>query len=168
MFTSSINQSKSIFDNLFFLILFATLKKSICWIEIVSRSIMTSKFSRFSMFISKSISKTLKIATIICSFISSSIFFQKSISKHQYQKLYFIIDDLFEMFVEKRTKSDLLHIKKIEFFSKKFRQFKITFYFRFAINQNKIINQNSKTSNSKNFRQFMFAKMNRVKFSFFV
>ena len=107
----------------------------------------------------------MKIATIVCSSTSQFIFSQKSISKQQHQKFYFIIDDLFEMFAEKRTKSNSLHIKKIEFFSKIFHQFKITFYFRFAINQNKSINQNSKTSNSKNFHQFMFAKMNRVKFT---
>ena len=53
----------------------------------------------------------MKIATIFCSFISSFIFFQKSVSKYQHQKFYFIIDDLFEMFVKKFTKSNLLHIK---------------------------------------------------------
>ena len=72
------------------------------------------------------------------------------------------------MFVKKRTKSNLLHIKKIEFFSKIFYQVKIIFYFRsVAVNQSESINQNSKTSNSKNFQQHTFAKSNRVKFTFF-
>ena len=58
------------------------------------------------------------------------------------------------------------HIKKIEFFSKIFHQSKIIIYFRFAINQDISINQNSKTSNSKNYRQHTFAKSNRIKFIF--
>ena len=55
------------------------------------------------------------------------------------------------------------HIKKIEFFSKISRQFKITFHFKFAINQIKLINQNSKTSNSKIFQQYTFTNSNRIK-----
>ena len=141
----------------------ATSKKSLFWVEMISRSIMTSKFSRFSIFTSKSISTCTKIASIIC----SSTFFQKSVSKHQHQKFYLIIDDLFEMFVEKRTKSNLIHIKKIEFFSKISHQFKITFYFKFAINQSESITQNSKTSNQRSFQQHTLAKSNRVKFNSF-
>ena len=179
MFISFITFQKSIFDISFSLISVATSiatsisivisRKSISWFEITSRSIIASKRSRFSIVTSKKSFKTLKIATIVCSSTSSFIFFQKSISKHQHQhqKFYFIIDDLFEMFVEKRTKSNLLQIKKIEFFSRISHQFKITFYFKFAINQNKSISQNSKISNSKNFQQYTFAKSNRVKFTSF-
>ena len=167
LFTLFVNHSKSIskfsLSNTSFVTSIATSKK-ISWIEIVSRSIIASKFSRFSVFTSKIKSKTLKIATISCLSTSSLSFFQKSTSKHQ--KFYYIIENLFEMFVEKRTKSNQSHIKKIEFFSKISRQFKITFYFKFAINQNKSIIQNSKTSNSKNFQQHTFAKSNRIKFIF--
>ena len=50
---------------------------------------------------------------------------------------------------------------------KNFYQFKITFYFKFAINQNKSINQKSKISNSMNFHfhQHMFAKTIRIIFN---
>ena len=131
MFTSFSSQSKSISkfslsDTSFviskqsFIASTATSKTQIFWIEIVSRSIIASKFSRLSIFTSKSISNALKIATIVCSFISSFIFSQKSVSKHQHQKFYFIIDDLFEMFAEKRSQSDLLHIKKRASFSNVF------------------------------------------------
>ena len=175
MFASFIDRSKTIFDNSFFLISFvtskqsistsfATSRKSIFWVEIVSRSVIASKSSRLSIFTSKMISICTKIASIICSSIS-----QTSNSKHQ--KSYLIIEDLFEMFVEKLTKSNLLHIKKRVFFSIvfSFRQINITFYFRFvAINQSKSINQNSKISNSKNFQQHTFAKSNRVRFTFFI
>ena len=68
------------------------------------------------------------------------------------------------MFAEKFKRTDLLHIKKIEFFSKIFKQIQIIFYFRFAVNQKASISQNSKTSKSKSFRQFMFAKSIRIKF----
>ena len=175
MLVSSIDQSKTIFNNSLFLISFATSKqsiftnfatsrKSIFWVEIVLRSVIASKSSRLSVFTSKMISTCTKIASIICSFIS-----QTSNSKHQ--KSYLIIEDLFEMFVEKFTKSNLLHIKKRVFFSIvfSFRQISITFYFRFAaINQSKSISQNSKISNSKNFQQHTLAKSNRVKFTFFI
>ena len=60
------------------------------------------------------------------------------------------------------------HVRKIEFFPKISRQFKITFYFRPAVNQNKSISQSSKTSNSKSFHQFMSAKSIRAKSSPFI
>ena len=161
MLTSSISQSKSIIDISFSDISFATsiaTSKKIFWVEIVSRSIMTSKSSRFSIFTSKRVSIIAKTASNICSSTS-----QTSNSKHQ--KSYFTIENLFEMFVEKRTKSDLLHIKKIEFSSKVSHQVKITFYFKSVANQNKSISQSSKTSNSKNFQQRTLAKSNRIKFN---
>ena len=172
MLTLSTNQSNSIFDNSFSMISFATSiatsRKQIFWIEIISRSVIASKFSRFSIFTSKIISKSLKIASVICSSISSSIFSQKSISKHQHQKFYLTIDDLFEIFAKKRTKSNLSHIKKIEFSSKISRQLKIIFYFKSAANQSISISQDSKTSNSRSLNQFMSAKMSRVKFTHFI
>ena len=165
LLTSSVSHSESIskfsFSNTLSATSIATSKK-IFWIEIVSRSVIASKFSRFPVSTSKIKSKTLKIAAISCSPISPSSFSQKSTSKHQ--KSYFIIEDLFEMFAEKRTKSDQSHIRKIEFFSRVFRQFKITFYFRSAINQSKSITQNSKTSNSRSFQQHTSAESNRIKF----
>ena len=165
MFISSVISSKTI-SNISFLdtssvtskqsfIAFATSKKQISWIEIISRSVVASKSSRFSISTSKQTFKCTKSAFFICSSISSSTFFSK---------FYLIIDDLYEMFVEKSKRMNLLHIKKNSTFSCVFHQIKITFYFKFAINQNASINQNSKISNSKNFYQFMFAKSIRVKF----
>ena len=177
MLTSLITSQKTIVDILFSDILsitskqsFATSietsKKSIFWVEIVSRSVIASKSSRFSIFTFKSISTCTKTASNICSFISHQISIRKH--QHQEQKFYFTIENLFEMFVEKRMISNLQHIKKIEFFSKIFYQIKIIYFFKFAINQSKSISQNSKISNSKNLNQFMFAKMSRVKFTFFI
>ena len=57
--------------------------------------------------------------------------------------------------------------QKNRIFFKISRQFKI-FFFRFAINQNAFINQNSKTLKLKIFCQFIFAKSIRVKFLFFI
>ena len=153
MLTSFVSHSESIFIFSFFLISFATSnatsRKSIFWVEIVSRSVK---------------------ASVVCSFTSSSIFSQKSVSKHQHQKFYFTIQDLFEMFDEKLKRTDFLHIKqhikKIECSLKIFNQSKIIFYFRFAVNQSKSISQSSKTSNSRNFQQHMSAESNRVKFIF--
>ena len=145
---------------------FAT-SRNLFSIETISRSTISSLRLRLSIATSKNVSKMTKITSMICSFISSSIFSRNSASKHQ--KFYLIIDDLFKMFVEKFKKTNFLHtkyhIKKIEFFLKISHQFKITFYFRFAVNQNKSISQNSKTSNSKSFQQYTFAKSNRVKFT---
>ena len=151
--------SKTISKISFFDISSATSRKQIFWTEIVSRSVVSSKSSRFSIFTSKFLSKTLKIASVARSFIS----FQTSFRKH-FQKFYLIIDDLYEIFVEKSKRMSLLHIKRDSFISKIFYQVKITFYLKFAINQNKSITQNSKISNSKNFHQFMFAKSIRFKF----
>ena len=147
MFILFVNHSKSIFDISFFLISFATSKKSIFWIEIISRSVIASKFSRFSVFASKRISNIAKTASNICSFISQK-------SKHQHQISYFIIDDLYRMFAEKFKSIDLSRhqIRRIFSSSVDFRQsiqrvlvqIKITFYFKFAINQNKSISQDSK------------------------
>ena len=172
MFTSFIDQSKSIFDNSLPMISsvtsistsISTSKKSIFWVEIVSRSVIASKSSRLPVATLNIVSRKTKNATSDCSSTSFSISLQKSTSKHQ--KSYLTIADLFEMFAEKRTKSDLQHIKKIQFFSKISHQFKITFYFRSAANHSKPISQNSKISNSMNFQQHTFAKSNRVKFTF--
>ena len=172
LLTSFVNHSKSTLDISFSLTSFvtskqsfiasiATSKKQIFWVEIVSRSVIASKLSRLSVFTSKILSKALKIETIICSSISSSIF---STSQSKHQKFYLTIENLFEMFAEKRIKSDLVRIKKSKSFSKLFNQIRITFYFKFAINQSKSIIQNSKISNSKSFQQHTFAKSNRVKF----
>ena len=124
---------------------------------------------RFSIATSKIVSKMTKIASMICSSISSSTFSRNSISKHQKQKFYFTIHDLFRMFAEKFKRTNFLHIryfiKKNKSFSKLFNQIKIIAYYKFAINQNKSIIQNSKNSNSKSFRQRMFAKTIRIIFN---
>ena len=174
MFTLFVISSKTISKISFFDISFitskqsfiasiATSKKQIFSTEIVSRLVVASKSLRFSIFAFKLASKALKIALIVRLSVSHQI----SISKHQKHKFYFIIQNLFEMFVEKSKRTNLLHIKKRESFSKFSRQIKITVYFKFVINQKKSISQNSKISNSKIFYQFMFAKMIRIKFLFF-
>ena len=122
--------------------------------------------SLFYEFYIKIVLTCTKIASNICSFIS-----QTSISKHQHQS-YFIIDDLYRMFVEKFKSIDLSQHQIRRFFSsnvdsrqsiqRNFIQINITFYFKSAINQSKSINQNSKISNSKSFDQFMIAKSIRI------
>ena len=173
MLTSSISQSESIIDNSFSMISsvtsIATSRKQIFWAEIVSRSIIASKSSRLSVSIFKIVSSIAKIASNICSSTSSSIFSRNSTSKHQKQKLYLIIDDLFRMFAERFKRTNLLRIndriKKNKSSSKFFNQIKITFYFRFAVNQHRSISQNSKISNSRSFHQLMNAKTIRTIFN---
>ena len=176
MLISSFSQSKSIskfslsdtsFDTSIATSI-ATSKK-IFWVEIVSRSIIASKTSRLSIFTSRFVSKALKTAAVVCSSTSSSIFSQKSVSKHQHQKFYLTIEDLFEMFDEKIKRTSSSHVKHYikknahsrNVFS--LHQISITFYFKFAINQSKSINQSSKTSNPRSFQQHMSAKSNRAK-----
>ena len=166
MFTSSTNFVKTISKFSSFIISSATSRNQLFWIEIVSRSINASKFSRLSIATSRIVSKMTKIASMICSSISSSILSRNSISKHQEQKFYLTIHDLFRMFAEKFKKTNLLHIryfiKKSKSSSKLFNQIKIIAYYKSAVNQNKSIIQNSKNSNSKNFRQRMLAETIRI------
>ena len=62
-------------------------------------------------------------------------------------------------YLSRKTRNQTYYIsKKAIFFFKNFHQFKIIFYFKFAINQIKSISQISKISNSKNFQQHTFAK----------
>ena len=163
MLTSSISQSKSIFDHSLSLISFATSKKSIFWVEIVSRSIIALKSSRLSVSTSKRLSIALKTAAIICSSTSSSTFSQKSVSKHQHQKFYLTMNDLFEMFAKKSKETNLLHNKKNSSSSKLFYQVKITFYFRFAVNQSKSINQIRKLQ----IREVFISTCSRKRFAIF-
>ena len=99
MFTSEIVRERS--KNVLFISSIATSRKSIFWAEIVSKSIVASKFSRFSIATFKSMCKFLKNANIICSSISFRIFSSKL------SKFYFIVNDLFRMFVEKSNSFDL-------------------------------------------------------------
>ena len=170
--TISINSINTISKISFFVISFAISRNHLFSIEIILRSTILFLRLRFSIATSKNVLKMTKIASIICSFISSFIFFRKSISKHQKQIFYFIIDNLYRMFVENFKSIDLSQHQIRRFFSsnvdfrqsikRNFIQIRIIFYFRFAINQNKLIIQNSKISNSKNFRQRMFAKTIRI------
>ena len=145
----------------------ATSKKSSFWVEIVSRSVIASKSSRFSISTSNKLSKALKTAAVVCSSTSSTIFSYSSESKHQ--KSYLIIENLYEMFVEKLKRMNLLHIKyhikKSSTSSKLFNQVKITAYFRSAVNQSISISQSSKTSNSRSLHQHTIAKAIRTTFS---
>ena len=77
----------------------ATSRKSIFWIEIASRSVVASKFSRFSIATFKSMCKFSKNANVVC----SSASFRTSTSS----KLYLIVNDLYRMFVEKSNSFDL-------------------------------------------------------------
>ena len=89
----------------------ATSKKSISWAEIVSRFV-ASKFSRFLIATFKSMCKSLKNANVVCSSISSRIFTSS--------RFYFIVNDLFHMFVEKSNSFDLQRHRMNSFFSKNF------------------------------------------------
>ena len=156
----------------------ATSRKSIFWVEITSRSIIASKSSRLSISTSKRVSNIAKIASIIYSFTSSSIFSQESISKHQnsrIRKFYLTLNDLYRMFVEKHKSIDLSqhqirrsfssNVNSCHSIQRNLIQINITFYFKSAVNQNKSISQNSKSSNSKSFQQYTLAKSNRIKFT---
>ena len=142
-------------------------------ISAIIASITSSKRSRFSLFTSKSTSKRAKITSKFvkiasnCSFISlatSTSKFRKSISK-----FYFTIHDFHRMFVEKSRSFDLRQHQNRRFSSQSFEsrqsdrssffyQSRIIAYFLSAINQKTSINQNLKSSNSKNFQQSTFAK----------
>ena len=162
--TFSTSSIKTVSKSSLFVISFATSRKQLFWVEIVSRSIIASKSLRLSIATSRNASKVTKIASTTCSYTSSSISSRNSTSKHQ--KLYLIINDLFRMFAEKLKRTNLLHIryqvKKHASSSCVFYQVKIIAYFKSAVNQSISISQNSKTSNSKSFRQRMFAKTIRI------
>ena len=118
MFTSEIVRERS--KNVLFISSIATSKKSIFWTKIVSRSVVASKFSRFSIATSKSIYNILKKSTIICSFASFTSS-RISISKHQnIRKSYFIMNDLIRMFVEKSNSFDLQQHQIRSLFSRDF------------------------------------------------
>ena len=81
------------------------------------------------------------------------------------KKFYFIIENLFEMFDEKFRKKNLFQNQNNVSSQTFSNQMKIIFYFKFTINQKSSINQNSKSSKSKNLNQHMFAKSIRIVFS---
>ena len=89
-----------------------TSKKSISWTEIVSRSIVALKLSRFPIATFKSMCKSLKNANVACSFISSRTFTSS--------KFYLIVNDLFRMFVEKPNSFDLQSNQNKSLFSRSF------------------------------------------------
>ena len=144
---------------------FAT-SKQIFWFRIIFASIISSKRSRFLLSTFKITSNRVKTTSTTCSFISFATFsskFRKSISK-----FHFTIHDFHRMFVEKSKSFDLRQHQNRRFSSQNFEnrqfdrsnffyQFQIIAYFLFAINQKSSINQNLKSSNSKNFQQFTFA-----------
>ena len=72
---------------------------------------IASKFSRFSIVTFKLMCKSLKNANIVCSFIS----FRISTSR-----FYFIVNDLFRMFVEKSNSFDLQRHQMRSFFFRDF------------------------------------------------
>ena len=133
----------------------------------ISESI-SSKCSSFPIATHRITSKSMKKLSVN-SFTFSIFSFRKSVSKHQ--KSYFTIDDLIRMFREKSKSSDL-HTHQKDFVSSQrfdirssrqsrffsMHQSRIIFYFMFAINQKASINQDLKSSNSKNFQQHTFAK----------
>ena len=125
----------------------------------ISKSI-SSECSHLSIATFNITSKSMKKISINCSFTFSTSSFRTSVLKHQ--KVYFTIDDLIHMFREKFKSFDLRQNQKRRFFSQKFDvrsyQSRIIVYFLFAINQKTSINQNLKSSNSKNFQQHTLAK----------
>ena len=88
----------------------ATSRKSIFWTEIVLRSIIASKFFRFSIATFKSMCKFSKNANIVC----SSISFRTFISS----KFYLIVNDLYHMFVEKSNSFNLQRYQMRFFFAR--------------------------------------------------
>ena len=84
--------------NVLFFSSIATSKKLIFWTKIVSRFIVAFKFFRFSIATFKSMCKSLKNVNIVCLFISFRIFTSK---------FYFIVNNLFRMFVKKSNSFDL-------------------------------------------------------------
>ncbi|KAG7009726.1 hypothetical protein G7Y79_00002g008410 [Physcia stellaris] len=140
----------------------ATPRKQISWAEIASRPVIAPKPSRLPVLTSKIIPKALETAAIVCPPTPPPTPPQEPVPKHQHQISYLTIDDLFEMFAEKRTKSDLLHTKKTKS-SPVSHQSKITSYFRPAANQSKSISQGSKTPNPRSLNQHTPAESSRTK-----
>ena len=178
--------SKKFFETFSEFLSITTSKKSISWTEIVSQSIVASKFSRFSIATFKSMCKSLKNANIVCSFISS----RNSSSKHQnirIQKFYLIVNDLYHMFVEKSNFFNLQRHQMRFSFSKivdknnckfNFIQTRITLYFNATISSvfktikfetflatYVSIKQSNCKSSSRIFRFFSFSM--RISFSTF-
>ncbi|KAG7008976.1 hypothetical protein G7Y79_00003g008440 [Physcia stellaris] len=141
----------------------ATPRKPISWAEIASRPVIAPKPSRLPVLTPKIIPKALETASVTCPPTPPPTPPQKPVPKHQHQKPYLTIDDLFEMFAEKRPKSGLLHTRKTESSPKVSRQPKITSYFRPAANQSTSISQGSKTPNPRSLNQLMPAEMSRAK-----
>ena len=170
LLTSSVSHSESTSDISLPLISsatpIATSRKSLFWAEIVSRSVIASKSSRLPIATPKIVSRKTKNASVVCPSTSPPIFSQKPVRKHQHQKFYLTIQDLFERFDEKPKKMKLLHTKqhtkKTESFPKISHQITITAYFKPAANQNTSISQSSKTSNSRSLHQHMSAESTRT------
>ena len=187
MFTSEIVRERSesvslaTFSSEFLSI--STSKKPIFWAEIVSRSVVASKSSRFPIATSKSMCKFLKNANIACSSTSSRIFSSKS------SRFYLIVNDLFHMFAEKPNSFDLQPNQNKSLFFRNFDkcnfvnkcdliQRRITSYFNAIIlsafksikfeafsAMHASIKQSSRISSSRIFR-FSFSSM-RIFFSTF-
>ena len=109
MFASEIVRERS--KNISFISSIATSKKSIFWTKIVLRSVVVSKFSRFSIATFKSMCKSLKNTNIVCSSISFRIFTSR---------FYFIVNNLFRMFVKKSNSFNLRRHQMRSFFSRDF------------------------------------------------
>ncbi|KAG6986395.1 hypothetical protein G7Y79_00104g101520 [Physcia stellaris] len=119
----------------------ATPRTQISWAEIASRSIIASKPSRLPISTPKPVPNALETAAVACPSTSPPTSPQKPVPKHQHQKSYLTIDDLFEMFAEKRPQSNLLHTKKRASSPSvsSLHQTSITSYFRPAANQSRPI-----------------------------
>ena len=132
---------------------------------IFQESVITLKRSRFSLFTLKFISKRVKIASTRSFTFSISLATSSSKHRKSISKFYLTIDDLRRMFAEKFKSFDLPQHQNRRFSSQSLDtrssisyQFRIIFYFSSAINQKASINQSLKSSKSKNFQQYMFAK----------
>ena len=113
MITAEIVRERS--ENVSSISSIATSRKSIFWTEIASRSVVASKLSRFPIATSKSIYNILKKFAICCS-LTSFISFRTFTSS----RFYFIVNDLFRMFVEKSNSFDLQSSQKKSLFSRSF------------------------------------------------
>ena len=94
-------------------------------------------------------------------------FFQQSFDIRQSRsiKSHLIVKHLFEMFDEKFRRKNLFQSQNNVSFQTFSDQMQITIYFKLTIIQRSSIDQNSKSSNSKNLNQHMFAKSIRTIFS---
>ena len=144
----------------------ATPRKQISSAEITSRPMTSPLRLRLPIATPRNVPKVTENASMACPPTPPPTPLRNSASKHQEQKPYLTIHDLFRMFAGKPKRTDLLHTryptKKSKSPPKLSNQTKITSYYKPAANQNRPITQDSKSSNPRSFRQRMPAETTRI------